>query len=613
MVCCLLAKFYYFCQRKKYKQFYIKQSSFDTHMRQITHLILLLFLFFEISACKNNENVKISESGKKEVVRSKFARNYPDFNPQEFHEMFQEHVQSDSILSLLYSNNDYKPLWINDTLNTTKVQSIIAILSNIDEHGIPENLFPTNSILSITDSIDSGVFSDNLDLLYVKMAELEEMTTKAAVKYTRGMTYGFLNPKKLFGKDDYSITILQADSTFNTQLYTDIIKDPIATMEKSQPTDEIYLKMQAAYKDYENKKDIKFDKIENKGDNIGYRIGDRSKNISAIAQRLLITGEYSADSTSSDSLHQVLDNELLAAINTFRKKHSYPEDNEIGSLTIEALNRPFEYYQNTIQANMERYRWKRAKKNEDKHIEVNIAAFKLIAVQTDSVPLIMRVCVGSIGNKTPTLQSDIAYMNLNPVWNVPTSIARKEISVAQKKDRTYLSRNNMKLYKDGKEVDASSIDWDKVNPSKFGYTIKQGSGYSNSLGRIKFMFNNSFSVYLHDTPNQKAFGRRNRAISHGCVRVQRPVDLAFFCTSPSSEMYKDQLLFSIDREPMSKEGKKLKKEDKLKKIGDIINPKVKISLFIDYQTIYTQPNEDDLYYADDVYGYDTIILEALKK
>jgi murein L,D-transpeptidase YcbB/YkuD len=237
----------------------------------------------------------------------------------------------------------------------------------------------------------------------------------------------------------------------------------------------------------------------------------------------------------------------------------------------------------------------------------------LFACQKDSLPLIMRVCTGSVTNKTPLLESDISYLNLNPIWNVPTSIAQKEVAVLQKKDPAYIGRNNMKLYKGGKEVDVDSINWKEVNPSKFTYTIRQNSGERNALGLIKFMFNNAFSVYLHDTPSKAAFNRKNRAVSHGCVRVQKPFDLAFFCMSATSDnAYKDRLYYSIDKSPVSNEGKKLARENKLKKLPDILNPKSKISLSIDYYTAYMYPDDNDtLYYADDVYDYDNIILNAL--
>lgn len=577
-------------------------------MKYTLHTTLLLMAIIFV-CCQGKGPTKLSDSNKKEVVQSRFAKNYPDFNPQHLKEVMQEWLQKDSALLVLYKENEFTPIWVHDTLDTQKLRNFSDILENSKNHGLPIGYFSANNITSLIDSIDSGIFAENLNGLYQKMAELEFASTHLAIKYITGMSYGFTDPKTLY-KKDYDISIYRPDSIFFTNLYAKLRKDPIELISNSHPEDIVYQRLLDEYLDLESKKDLEFNKITATST---YKVGDKSSHISAIAHRLMLTGEYVPDSISGDSLHQTLDKNLLAAINTFRRKNSYPEEEEVGKITIDALNRPLEYYQAKLRANMERYRWRRKKNKHDKHIEVNIAPAMLFASQKDSLPLIMRVCVGSIVNKTPLLESDISYLNLNPVWNVPTSIAQKEVAVLQKRDPTYIKRQNMKLYKGGKEVDVESIDWKEVNPSKFSYTVRQNSGGGNALGLVKFMFNNAFSVYLHDTPSKAAFNRKSRTVSHGCVRVQKPFDLAFFCMSATSDnVYKDRLYYSINKPPISSEGKKLVKENKLKKLPDILNPEDKISLFIDYYTAYMYPNDNNsLYYADDPYGYDKVILDAL--
>jgi len=578
-------------------------------MEKFLRVFLFLVLIISLTNCKQKETTKLSKSNKKEVVRSKFAKLYPDYNPQHLKEVIHDLILKDSLLLPFYTENEYHPVWAHDTLDTKKIQDFLAILNDSAAHGLSPEYFATQQIKDLTDSIDTGRY--NMDELYSKMAELELTSTRTAVKYITGMSYGFVNPKRLY-KKDYDITVSAPDSVFYTNLYKGLKEDPVTIIANSQPSSLTYQKLIEEYRNLEQKKEVEFKKITGTAT---YKLGDKNKHISEIAHRLIVTGEYTpqTDSIHNDSLHLVLDKGLLAAINTFRKKNSYPEEEEVGKLTIDALNRPLEYYQAKLRANMERYRWKRSKAMHDKHIEVNIASASLVASQPDSLPLIMRVCVGTTYNKTPLLQSDISYLNLNPVWNVPTSIAQKEVAVLQKKDPTYIKRHNMKLYKNGKEVDHETIDWKEVTPSKFSYIIRQSPGGGNSLGLVKFMFNNAFSVYLHDTPSKGAFNRKNRAVSHGCVRVQKPFDLAFFCLSVTSDdIYKDRLYYSINKPPVSEAGKKLVKENKLKKLPDILNPEDKISLFIDYYTAYTYPNDDLLYYADDIYGYDNFILDALK-
>lgn len=584
-------------------------SNFMKHYLWLYFFIIgLLYL----TNCKQ-EPKPIAESNKKEVVKSKFAQLYPDFNPKDFQDKLREYVEQDSISQALYAHIECNPVWVHDTLDTKSISELLQILEKVGEHGLRPDYFNPSEIKSMMDSIMDKSYGENLDTIYSKVSLLEKAATRIAVKYISGMKFGFTNPKELFDKKLYDINLASPDSLFLANLYSELVGNPIRTIVESVPSDSIYLKLQDEYNRLVNMEDTTFTKITIGSSN--YKLGSSGKNILAIAKRLQLTEEYRIDSLKGDSLYKELDKELLDAVNLFRKRNSYLEENEVGLLTINALNRPINYYIENLAANMERYRWQRTKERNNKHIEVNVPAFMLIASDesNDSI-LISRVCVGTAWNKTPLMESNLSYMNLNPVWNIPKSIARGEVAVLQKKDPTYIKRKNMQLYKGGKEVDPESIDWEKVNPRSFSYTVRQQPGPENSLGLIKFMFNNSFSVYLHDTPSKAAFNRKNRAVSHGCIRVQKPFDLAVFCMSPVPEIYKDRLHYSVNKAVESKEGKELLKNEELKKLPDIINipPDNKISLTIDYYTAFMYPNDRALYYADDIYEYDKIILTALK-
>lgn len=176
--------------------------------------------------------------------------------------------------------------------------------------------------------------------------------------------------------------------------------------------------------------------------------------------------------------------------------------------------------------NMERLRWKN-KPAEQKFVAVNIADFSLDVMDNNKSVLQMRVCVGEPGDKqTPQIGSMIHSVQINPVWNIPQSIARNEISRYASEDRYYLSNNNIKVFKKGKLIrDPESIDWSAIDVRD--YSFQQQPGAKNSLGKIKFLFKNGSSIYLHDTPVKSVFKQGMRAISHGCVRVEKPLDLAF--------------------------------------------------------------------------------------
>lgn len=262
--------------------------------------------------------------------------------------------------------------------------------------------------------------------------------------------------------------------------------------------------------------------------------------------------------------------------------------------------------------NLERLRW-RNMPNTGKFVKVNIPAFQLDVMQNGKSLLNMKVCVGQGRNSnyseslmnysdtgktdkpnrhsTPQLSSLIHSVEVNPVWNIPQSIANKEIIVEAKKDRYYLENKGINVYKDGQLVDPDDIDWDTATAAD--YEFKQKPGDQNSLGKIKFLFNNQSSVYLHDTPAKNAFSMSMRAISHGCVRLGDPKGLALnlFGEGPKFDLISKDM--GLDKpEPTS--------------VG--LTPKVPV--LITYQTGWTD-NSGNLKAARDVYGLDIVLYNAL--
>ena len=180
-----------------------------------------------------------------------------------------------------------------------------------------------------------------------------------------------------------------------------------------------------------------------------------------------------------------------------------------------------------IALNLERWRWEAI--TEPEYILINLPAFVLQVVRGDTVQQQHRVIVGQSQTPTPTLSSAITYFTTAPDWHVPRSIAIREMLPRLQKDPGYLGRNNLTLYdQQNQRRNPYHIDWKRVTPENFPYTMRQSSGCDNALGNIVFRFNNPYSVYLHDTPVRELFDRPQRALSHGCVRVSGPMRLAAY-------------------------------------------------------------------------------------
>ncbi len=173
---------------------------------------------------------------------------------------------------------------------------------------------------------------------------------------------------------------------------------------------------------------------------------------------------------------------------------------------------------------MEKWRWK-PDTLPSKYFRVNIPEFTLYFVDNDTLKSKNRVIVGATITPTPEFSARMETIVTNPVWHVPYSIASTEIVAAGKKDTSYFSKRNYKVFRDGVEQNVGTIDWSKLREGNFPYRVQQGSGGGNSLGRIKFLFPNLEYVFLHDTPSKYLFGNDVRAYSHGCIRLENPIEL----------------------------------------------------------------------------------------
>ncbi len=267
---------------------------------------------------------------------------------------------------------------------------------------------------------------------------------------------------------------------------------------------------------------------------------------------------------------------------------------------------------NRILCNMERLRWRDAKhaKDADRYIFVNIASQQVWAIAPDSV-INMRICCGKPATKTPLLSSEINRVEVNPEWGIPQSIIRNEVSY-HAGDSAYFARRNYYITNSsGQRVNPATLTASQLGSGR--YAVRQRSGAGNSLGRIIFRFPNKFSVYLHDTSSPSAFNRDTRTISHGCVRLQRPFEIAEFVLPEADAWTLDKMRLSMDLQPKTEQGREYKRQHSgaIRLINNqSVEPKVPV--LIDYYTLYPNPKTGELNTWGDPYGYDNIVLKAIK-
>jgi murein L,D-transpeptidase YcbB/YkuD len=323
------------------------------------------------------------------------------------------------------------------------------------------------------------------------------------------------------------------------------------------------------------------------------RKGSVSDRVAELKRRLDASGDIAVDVTNRT---KIFDADLEEAVMSFQKRHGLKADGIVGLETLTALNVSLKRRIRQIELNMERLRWILGNV-EQRSIVVNIANFELDVLENGKSVLSMKVVVGKPYRDTPVFTSKMTYLTINPSWNVPDSIARKEILKEIRKNPDYLARENIKVLKGWgsreEEIDPREIDWSRITPENLPYRFRQEPGPLNPLGRLKFMLPNKFDVYLHDTPARGLFSANVRAFSHGCTRIEKPLELAEYILRDDPAWTRERLLAAIE------EG---------------TEQEVKIPRPLNVHFLYLTAWVDErgiLQFRDDIYGRDKLLDEAL--
>jgi murein L,D-transpeptidase YcbB/YkuD len=220
----------------------------------------------------------------------------------------------------------------------------------------------------------------------------------------------------------------------------------------------------------------------------------------------------------------------------------------VGSNTLSVLNISVEDRIEQIKLNMERWRWLPQDLGE-RYIMVNTANFELDIIENGQSVTSSRAIVGKKDRPTPALSQKITYMELNPYWNIPYKIAIDDILPNIKEDPNYLKAKNIRIFENwedsAREINPESIDWDTVTKEHFAYKLRQDPANSNALGRVKFIFPNEFSIYLHDTPARELFNKTKRTFSSGCIRIEKPMELAAYLLTDNSKWTYEKLTAAV--------------------------------------------------------------------
>jgi murein L,D-transpeptidase YcbB/YkuD len=443
-----------------------------------------------------------------------------------------------ALMPQVYRDRDFRPLWVTQQGVSPQGLALRREIQRAPLEGLDPQAYHLGAIDTLIDAWRRNGFTGGSDPK--TLAELDLFLTDAFLMYASHLLAGRVDPETVQTEWVAYEHTEDLEEILRAAL---VNKDITGAFQRLRPPHPGYVRLEDALRLYRH--------IAGTG---GWpevpagplmKPGDRDVRLLFLRKRLQVTGDLPADGTMTPL---EFDEGLERAVRHFQRRHGLMVDGVVGPETLTALNVSAEERVRQLELNLERWRWL-PHTLDRRYIMINVADFNLQVVENGHTVLEMRVIAGKPYWKTPAFKGTMTYLVFNPYWQVPYSIAVREIIPKVKKDPHYLESENIRVVKGWGDnavvIDPASINWSRVDGHGFAYRFRQDPGPHNALGRIKFMFPNRFNVYLHDTPAQQLFRRAMRGFSHGCVRIEKPIDLAVYVLRDAPGWGRQQILDAI--------------------------------------------------------------------
>jgi murein L,D-transpeptidase YcbB/YkuD len=432
-----------------------------------------------------------------------------------------ERIYSAVLVESFYKGRNYQPAWSRNG-HLEQVETLIRAIGDAYGEGLSPDYYHLDLIRSIVDKGGQHLVPGSIQL-----ADLDILLTDAFLTLGCHLSAGCVNPVTI--ETEWFAKSLRVDvsSVLEQALGKKQIRESLMGL---RPQKDIYGRLRLALAQYRE--------LSSKGEwqqvSVGPSLkkGAKSERVVELRKRLAASGDLPAAEAKGGDL---FDDKLEQSVIRFQMRHGLKTDGALGRDTVNALNVPLKQRIRQMELNMERLRWILGDL-EERYIAVNIANFQLDVIEKDKSVLSMKVVVGKPYLRTPIFTARMTHLVINPVWNIPDSIVQKEILAKIEADPDYLAKQNIRVVS-GREVNGKTL------PDRY----RQDPGHQNALGTFKFMFPNQYDVYLHDTPAKRLFSENVRDFSHGCTRIEKPVELAEYLLREDPRWSRKELEAAVDK------------------------------------------------------------------
>ena len=434
-----------------------------------------------------------------------------------------------------YQANGFQRIWLSGHRPRPQAMAVVSAIQRAEDEGLKATIYAVPDIARLESAASWNPLKKGFD--DEQAVDVELQLSYAFVKYATHLASGRTDPATV--DPHWFVTPRQVDVTavMTQAAGSGKVEEALRALAPQHPQYEHLRQTLARYRE-----------IAASGGwptvptTARLRYGSRGPEVAALRARLAASGDLAESApgraSASPAPAAVFDGAVSAALKAFEARHGLTPDGLLDDAVLHALNVPVEARIEQLTLNMERWRWLPESLG-PRHIIVNVPTYRLDVYENGHVVLPMRVVAGKKENPTPIFMDRMENVVFSPYWNVPPNIARNETIPAVMSDPAYMDRNDMELVKGNRVVDPRSVSWSAVEAGD--YTFRQRPGAKNSLGHVKFIFPNRFDVYLHDTPADSLFARTERSFSHGCVRVEKPLELAEYVLRAQSEWTRERI------------------------------------------------------------------------